>query len=192
MAISMEGSKPKNFKKNRCSCRLKNCLYFWITTLIWNGHNSYINWANWKISVPKIIYCSRPSSWYPQKTRGTCPRAQKRVLKFVNFKVQFLWNSPIKRFQKHLKSPLHTCESWYLSKKSLYNFFCHKPSILTLWAQIRYFMSKISPWSLNIIILYLWYFHPWCYKNPPYRQVIFSGFILLEILSSIIFLVFSC
>ena len=78
MAISMEGYKPRNFKKNRCSCRLKICPYFWITTLIWNGHN---------------------------------------------FKVQFLWNSPIKRFQKHLKSPLHTCESWYLSKNHCTIFF---------------------------------------------------------------------
>ena len=114
MAISMEGYKPRNFKKNRCSCRLKICPYFWITTLIWNGHNSYIFWANWKIPVPIIIYSSRAFTWHVAHTRGTCPRARKRVLKFVNFKVEFLWNSPGKRFQKHLISSLHTCESGYL------------------------------------------------------------------------------
>ena len=40
--------------------------------------------------MPKIIYCSRPTTWYLQNTRVTCPRVQKRVQKIVNFLVQKL------------------------------------------------------------------------------------------------------
>ena len=50
-----------------------------------NGHNSYVFWANWKISVPKTIYCSRPSSWYSQKTRDTCHVSRNVSQSFLTF-----------------------------------------------------------------------------------------------------------
>ena len=46
-------------------------LNFAVTPLHLNCHNSYVFWANWKISVPKNIYYSRAFTWYLQNPCGT-------------------------------------------------------------------------------------------------------------------------
>ena len=38
--VQWQGLNPK-ISKNLCSCRLKIFKNFWITPLVWNGHNSY-------------------------------------------------------------------------------------------------------------------------------------------------------
>ena len=43
-----------------------------LTPLYIKDNNSYVLKANWKISMPNIIYYSRPIHRCPQNTRGTC------------------------------------------------------------------------------------------------------------------------
>ena len=68
MAILVEGY---NYKKCWKSSFPEKTTYLKIL-LLYPSTKMAITPMFFKISVPKIIYCLRPRSWYPQDTRGTC------------------------------------------------------------------------------------------------------------------------